>query len=275
MAYTPSGLVRSVASQLSAELKRTYRNGSYGLHEKLKRQQEKGFLSKDCSIEIRKDKSAIENFLGLNKISMDSRRLAPMSPPEQPFMSFIERELAAFFWKKELLRVKLQDMASPDYPDIAASGLSLADVTSYIGTKEPGSLIKRLLSDVAKEGLTIRQRGKAGHRAEVKLMSSEQIKQHIDPFCQPLFDPERKAMSYESARYRRLLNNALPPRITSTKGSTDYFLAKIRNVIKTKEDAAQLWPECRPEDIITLGVDLGQACVLGASALLPEAARPV
>jgi len=263
----------------------------------LKRQQEKGLLPKDCSIEICKDKSAIENFLALNKLSKNSRKIAPMSPLEQQFMSFTERELMAFFWKRELLRTKLQDMVSPDYPGTAASRLSLADVTSWIGTKEPGFLIKRLLSDVAKEGLTIRQRGKAGHKAAVKLMSLKQIRQHIEPLRQPSFDPEGygtkgyilrgsirtdgfriqllafKLKELQSVRYRRLPDNVLPPRITSIKGGTDYFLTEIRNIVKTKEDVAQLWPNCRPEDIKILGLDLGQACVLGASALLPETAR--
>ncbi|KAG0074672.1 hypothetical protein BGZ93_004413, partial [Podila epicladia] len=43
------------------------------------------------------------------------------------------------------------------------------------------------------------------------------------------------------------------------------------NIIRTKEDVARLWPGCdRAEDIQILGLDLGQTCVVGASALLPD-----
>ncbi|KAI7815735.1 hypothetical protein BC939DRAFT_509019 [Gamsiella multidivaricata] len=46
-------------------------------------------------------------------------------------------------------------------------------------------------------------------------------------------------------------------------------LGSVRNVVKTKQDVAVLW-DCEPEKIKILGLDLGQAFVVGASALLPE-----
>ncbi|KAI7825628.1 hypothetical protein BC939DRAFT_121676 [Gamsiella multidivaricata] len=61
----------------------------------------------------------------------------------------------------------------------------------------------------------------------------------------------------------------LPSRITSTVGGVDYYLTEVRNVVKTKQDVAVLW-DCEPEKIKILGLDLGQAFVVGASALLPE-----
>jgi hypothetical protein len=64
-------------------------------------------------------------------------------------------------------------------------------------------------------------------------------------------------------------------RLASVKRVTDYFLTEIRSIVKTKEDVAQLWLNCRPEDIKILGLDLGQACIVGASALLLDVARPV
>ncbi|KAG0195025.1 hypothetical protein BGX33_004499, partial [Mortierella sp. NVP41] len=65
----------------------------------------------------------------------------------------------------------------------------------------------------------------------------------------------------------------LPPRITSTLGGTDYYLSEIRNVVSTSEDIAKLW-DCAPEQIKILGIDLGQAFVVGASALLPSREPP-
>ena len=46
-------------------------------------------------------------------------------------------------------------------------------------------------------------------------------------------------------------------------------MTEIRNIIKTQQDVTNLW-ECGPEQIKILGLDLGQACVVGASALLPK-----
>ncbi|KAF9178231.1 hypothetical protein BGZ50_007958, partial [Haplosporangium sp. Z 11] len=52
---------------------------------------------------------------------------------------------------------------------------------------------------------------------------------------------------------------------------TDQYLTENRNVVKTKEDVERIW-ECDPRDIKILGIDLGQAFVVGASALLPSSA---
>ncbi|KAG0262509.1 hypothetical protein BG011_010092 [Mortierella polycephala] len=81
-----------------------------------------------------------------------------------------------------------------------------------------------------------------------------------------------KLKELQSVRYRRLPETVLPPKITSTAGGVDYFLVEIRNVVKTKQDAGDLWG-CEPEQIKILGLDLGQACILGASVLLPRHAR--
>ncbi|KAI8604895.1 hypothetical protein EDD21DRAFT_411633 [Dissophora ornata] len=44
---------------------------------------------------------------------------------------------------------------------------------------------------------------------------------------------------------------------------------RVLNVVKTKQDVEDLWG-CEPEQIKILGLDFGQACVLGASALIPK-----
>ncbi|KAF9997128.1 hypothetical protein BGZ80_006214, partial [Entomortierella chlamydospora] len=293
--FNPTCLVRSVATQLAVELKKIYKNGSYELQEKLKCMKEQGRLIGDYNLEIRKEWSAIENFLALNKISKNSRRIAPMSSQEHQYMIFSERELLAFFWKRQLLKTKILEMTRIEFPN----GVALDDLTSWIGSKGPGYLIKRLISDVAKEGLTKRQRGKAGVKAAVKLMAPDQIKEHLISLRQPTLDPQQyntkgyllrgsirtdgfriqllafKLKELQSVRYKRLPDDLLPPRITTTIGGTDYFLTEIRNIVKTKEDVTRLWPNCKPEEIKILGLDLGQACVIGASALLPDTARSI
>ena len=106
-------------------------------YEQLKHQ-EKGLLSKDCSIDICKDKPAVENFLELNRIT------------EEPFVSFSESELVVFFWKRDQLRIKIRDMAAPDFLETDVGKISLSDVVGWLGTKEPGYIIKHLLSDEPK-----------------------------------------------------------------------------------------------------------------------------
>ncbi|KAG0259868.1 hypothetical protein BG011_002319 [Mortierella polycephala] len=81
-----------------------------------------------------------------------------------------------------------------------------------------------------------------------------------------------KLKELQSIRYGRLSEAVLPPKITFSVGGVDYFLTEIRNVVKTKQDVADLWDRAS-EQIIVLGLDLGQACVLGASALLSRYAR--
>jgi hypothetical protein len=58
----------------------------------------------------------------------------------------------------------------------------------------------------------------------------------------------------------------------STVGGTNYYLSEIRNIVKTKEDVKTLW-KCDPKNIKILGIDLGQAYVVGASALIPRTNR--
>ncbi|KAF9115229.1 hypothetical protein BGX30_006373, partial [Mortierella sp. GBA39] len=76
-----------------------------------------------------------------------------------------------------------------------------------------------------------------------------------------------------SVKYRQLSPDKLPCRLTSTLGGTDYFLTEIRNVVSTKQDIARLW-DCEPKSIKILGIDLGQAFVVGASAALPPCKQP-
>ena len=79
-----------------------------------------------------------------------------------------------------------------------------------------------------------------------------------------------KLKELQAVRFRRLPQAAFPPRLTSTVGGTDYFLTEIRNVAKTKEDVARLWPYCPPDKIKIVGLDPGQAFVVAGSAYLPE-----
>ncbi|KAF9574621.1 hypothetical protein EC968_006036 [Mortierella alpina] len=292
--YRPTDLVRSVASQLSFEIRKMYRQGTYEISDKLKTQKDKGLLPSHCQVEVDPNKSAIENFLLLNNLCVNRRRIVPMTGSKQPFMTFSEKELAHFFFQWPRLRAALQMLAWPAYPSIKEPkmiGQNAIDI--WLSCKHPGILIKHFLSDVAKEGLTKRQLGKAGYKGAVKFLSLPEIRDHLKPLREPNFDPANydkkgyilrgsvrtdgfrlqllgfKIKELQSVRYKQLPEKVLPERLTSTVGGVDYHLAEVRNIIKTKEDVSRLWPNTQPEDIKVVGMDLGQAYVVGFSALLP------
>lgn len=118
----------------------------------------KGTVEATADIQIREEISAAENFLRLNKLTKNSRKIAPFTSSQQPFVSFSERELAIFFWKEKLLRERLEELARQDHTLIT----STTNLDAWISGKEPGYIIKHFICDVAPQVLTSRQRKKAG-----------------------------------------------------------------------------------------------------------------
>jgi len=65
-------------------------------------------------------------------------------------------------------------------------------------------------------------------------------------------------------------NNVLLRQISSTVGGTGYCRTEISNTIQCEQDVVEIMG-CPPEKIAILGIDMGQACVIGAYALfLPD-----
>jgi len=213
-----------------------------------------------------------------------------MSSLEQPFVGFTERELAGFFFKHGgRLKERLVELASED-----GTCTSILDAQDWIGGKEPGYLIKHFIADIDPDNLTSRQKGKAGHRASLKLMSFEDLQGHLEELEDPGFDPKDytakgyvsrgtvltdghrlyllgfKLRELQCVRYRRLPADRMPCRITSTVGGTDYYLQEIRNAIKDDADIERLWPGGNSRDIKILTLDAGQAFVVGAYVYLPS-----
>ncbi|KAG0274828.1 hypothetical protein BGZ96_004069 [Linnemannia gamsii] len=288
--FTPGYLVRSVSGQMAAEFKRMYGHGTRDLHDKLKAMKDKGIVRGDADVQIQPDISAVENFLYLNKLTGNSRRFIPMTSSQQPFMSFSEREIAAFFWKRKVLKDKLVQLGKLDKTTIT----SVNDLDTWISGKEPGFVIKNFIADVAPQGLTSRQRKRAGHRSAVKLWSLDQIRSHLADITNDWLDPltyaEKgyilrgsiktdgfriqllgfKLRELQDVRFRRIGEDRLPSKLTSTVGGTDYYLPEIRHVITCEEDVARLWPGVRPEAIKSLTLDGGKAFVVGAFADIPD-----
>ena len=207
---------------------------------------------------------------------------------KQPFISFTERELGILLWKndelKQLFREKvLNDFKTKDFDP------SQADLTDWLQGKAPGSLITMVLSDIGGDI----QGKKRGFRHSTSMMDLQELRDHLQSIQHTSFTPKDyhrrgyahrgsirtdgfrlqllvfKLKELQSVRYRRLPSDVLPSRITTTVGGCDYYLTEIRNIVKTPQDVFDLW-KCPPEDIKILGIDLGQACVVGASAILPK-----
>ncbi|KAF9541594.1 hypothetical protein EC957_002963, partial [Mortierella hygrophila] len=293
-AYPASVIAQLVANQLYVELKNHYKNDSLELCKKIEVLKKKELLPAEATTgTIDLSMSAIQNFLGLNKVCGRPRCLVPMSPMKDRFITLMELELVELFWRNPALKCELQRMAFGDYTTIETPvQVSQADVCGWIGNKGPGALITNLITDVGSY-TEHERRGLKGYSRSTFLMSLEGIREHLRPIRQPTLNPARdytakgyvprgsirtdgfrlQVLAYKlnelsCVRYKRLPLDQLPSRLTSTLSGLDDHLTEIRNVIKTKEDVAQFWG-CPPSDIKILGIDLGKAFLVGASAILP------
>jgi hypothetical protein len=252
-------------------------------------------LPSNSAVVLQTDMSSIENFARLNALAMHSWTPIPLSPVEHGFVTFTEYDLAGFFWNRDKLQDKLKDLMAPDFPSASRDKFNKTwCVADWLPGKEPGFLIKKFVCDVGKEGLTVRQQGKAGHRAAIKQLSFQQLFDHINYLRQCTFDPRTynekeyvlrgsirtnghclqllayKLRELQSVRYRRYKKELLPNRLLTTTGGTDYFLTEIRNLITSPKDVEDLLgcnTEKVREEVRVLGPDLGQAFVVGASAV--------
>ncbi|KAG0064076.1 hypothetical protein BGZ89_009395 [Linnemannia elongata] len=99
------------------------------------------------------------------------------------------------------------------------------------------------------------QRRNTGHRVAINLRSLSEIRDHLQFFEQTkLKDYHKKGyivhgslkiMAFkirerQDARFRRLLEDDLPPRLTITVTGSDYYLSETCNLIQSKEDIAKL-----------------------------------
>ncbi|KAG0244699.1 hypothetical protein BGX31_008706 [Mortierella sp. GBA43] len=283
MPYPPAMLLRSVAGELYRELKKHYKNGSLELEKKLQTQKAKGFVLERS--EIDDGLPAIENFILLNKCNKEFRKVVPLTGIEQPFVSFGERELGILFW--------LQDLIKSDYDNEEFVPIQ-AHLSEWLNDGAPGTLITAMLSDI---GRAQPQKGRRDMKDSTSVMELDAMRNHLQHPQHPEFDPrtynERgyvhrgsirtdgfrlqmlmfKLRELQSVRFRRLSPDVLPPKVTSAVGGCDFYLTEVRNVVESPQDVADLW-QYSPQDIKILGLDLGQACVVGASAILPKGARP-
>ncbi|KAG9061324.1 hypothetical protein KI688_007302 [Linnemannia hyalina] len=114
-------------------------------------------------------------------------------------------------------------------------------VGDWIGSKEPDFIIKHFICDVGSEGLTSRQKKKAGHRAAVRLWTLDDIRSRLQQFLQEDEKKVKKNIKDDD-------EGEFHPAMYKEKG----------------------YPGVDVKDIRTLTLDAGQACIVGAFAHLPE-----
>ncbi|KAG9063260.1 hypothetical protein KI688_004864 [Linnemannia hyalina] len=290
--YAGSSFLRSAALQLSVELKMHYRNGAIDLCNKIEVLKHKKVLPQEARDYIAPQRSAIENFILLNRACGSRRSLVPISPFDVKFITLSELDLTKIFWQHPVLRPVLQSYANLDFSTIEyPEQLSQTDVGEWLSTTTPGFLITRLLTDIGRYSADQRKKLKNYSRSTF-LMPSKEMKSHLQNIRADDFEPTAyaekgyvlrgsirtdvfrlqvlafKLNELHSVKYRRLPAEKLPSRLTSTVGGTDYFLTEIRNVVSAKQDLTQLW-SCDPKNINILGIDLGQAFVVEANVILP------
>ncbi|KAG9067141.1 hypothetical protein KI688_011922 [Linnemannia hyalina] len=170
MLFTASSLMRFVAGQLSMGLKRIYKNGTHAL-------KDKGRPEDHIDIRIQENISAAENYIALNELIPCCWQLSPITSLQQPFVTFSELELARFFWKRPLLKQRLVELTLSDEDSTVPT--SIRDLENWIRGSEPGVIIKNFISEIDPVGLSNCQKRKAGHRGAIKLLSLDQIRNHL------------------------------------------------------------------------------------------------
>ncbi|KAF9546508.1 hypothetical protein BGW38_009660, partial [Lunasporangiospora selenospora] len=160
----------------------------------------------------------------------------------------------------------------------------------------PGTLIRSLIAPVSQDALS-NKRCKGADTFPVISLDPDDIRNHVNNLRTASFDPRTytqkgyalrgsiktdghrlqvlafKLRELLSVRYKRYSDDVLPNRLLSTVPGTDDSLTEIRNVFTSENDVERLLG-CSSDQVSYLGIDPGQACVVGAYAYLPPDKEP-
>ncbi|KAI8595197.1 hypothetical protein EDD21DRAFT_425368, partial [Dissophora ornata] len=175
-----------------------------------------------------------------------------------------------------------------------------AELATGFGVKSPARSSDASSPPVAPDVLPSKKKRKGILTAPVEFLTPDGIRDHINGLRAADFDPRAyaqkgyllrggiktdghrlqvlafKLRELLSVRYKRYNSDLLPDRLLSTTAGTDDHLTEVRNVFKTKEDVERLLG-CTADQVASvsyLGIDLGQACVVGGYAYLPPDKKP-
>ncbi|KAF9917207.1 hypothetical protein FBU30_000882 [Linnemannia zychae] len=212
-------------------------------------------LSLDQPIILSGKIPTIHLFAQLNSLTGDKWILTPLPSPEDGFMTFTETELAAFFY----MRIELRDQIKKLTGITKLTQAALVD--DWLPVQAPGQLINQFIAPVFASAST-------GIIAAIREFDLDGNRVHINGLRSPAF----KLRELQSVRYKRYPKEILPERLLSTTAGTDDHLTEVRNVFNSKDDVERLLG-CTGDQIKSiayLGIDLGQACVVGAYSDLPD-----
>ncbi|KAI7830340.1 hypothetical protein BC939DRAFT_305927 [Gamsiella multidivaricata] len=301
--YTPCFVVRSVASQLAAELRRHYRHGTKKLSEQVQTLVKKGLLVSSQVVDVTSKEPAIQLFVRANTVAGRPWRLSPLSSEEHGFMTFTEIELAAFLHKRDELHPVLKKLIGCMDQQRRLAQTELTQ--DWLPLQTPGLLIQQLIAPVDPrtldgDRLHGRRKKDAGIAAAIKLVEPEDIRAHINTLRRDGFDPRNyqekgyflrgsiktdgyslqllayKVRELNSVKFKRYKTDVLPDRLLTTTAGTNDYLTEVRNVFKSAADVERLLG-CTPDDtdkVSYLGLDLGQAFVVGAYGHMPKDKSP-
>ncbi|KAF9960813.1 hypothetical protein BGZ72_005819 [Mortierella alpina] len=285
--YPGGPMFDSTGRQMASEIKSHFKRGCLDIIEKLEIKVKRGLLAQE-QLEIRYNETTISNFVRLNALLDNPRKVLPVSTAAPSFVSFSELELLPLFWKSDILRAKLLDMAG-------RQDMNRVFMTWWLAEQEPGRLTSELLTTIGRGrlGSGKQEINPTGYQRSTTVWSFEEVRAHLMTIKREGFDATEytekgyvlrggistdgfrlhlqahKLKELQGVRFRRIV---IPSRLTSTVGGTTDYLTEVRNVLKTADDVTRLW-QCDPREIKIVGIDLGQSCVFGASALLPGSAR--
>ncbi|KAF9083002.1 hypothetical protein BGX27_004292, partial [Mortierella sp. AM989] len=301
--YTPGFVVRSVASQLSAELRRHYKYGVQKLSEQVEKMIKKGQLAVSQAVNLKSKAPTVQLFVQVNAVAGRPWRLSSLSSVKHGYMTFTEIELAAFLHKRDELHPVLKKLIG--YTDQQRRLTQEELSRDWLRFQTPGLLIQQLIAPVDPrasngERLHGRQKKEAGIAATIKLVDPEEIRAHVNNLRSAEFDPRTynekgyflrgsiktdgynlqllayKVRELNSVKYKRYSADILPNRLLNTTAGTNDFLTEVHNVFKTPADRERLLG-CTPDktdQVSYLGIDPGQAYVVGAYAYLPPDMTP-
>ncbi|KAF9980874.1 hypothetical protein BGZ75_007881, partial [Mortierella antarctica] len=136
---------RTVGTQLATEYKQHFSRGTLRIQEKALKLKER---RPEITVpEIHHNRSAVENFLVLNKANQKPWKLTPLSPAEHGFINISEKELVIIFCKNDLLKRVLLSLVRMDF----RTATSQEDIIQWLRDKEPGYLIRRFVAHLGRD----------------------------------------------------------------------------------------------------------------------------
>ncbi|KAF9926387.1 hypothetical protein FBU30_004019 [Linnemannia zychae] len=173
-----------------------------------------------------------------------------------------------------LLKHKLMELVLLDQDD-PTTITSVADLGAWIGSIEPGYIIKKFVCDIDLSGLSSRQKRRSGHHAAISLRSLSEIQDHVQFVSRLSLKIITKRATYPMdpyghARFKRLPDNDLSLRLTITVAGSDYYHSEICNVIRNKDYINKLWTQKSADNMKMVALDGGQVGVVVGFAYLPK-----